>query len=85
MDGVQWPRTTLDEATMDPGFKREMQRRIGPLVWRTRVEFPHERPESIADKVEPLLNYGFPSNMPTAEQERGRREIRDLIIKECSG
>ena len=50
---INWPRTTLEEATRDPGFKREIQRRIGPRVWRTRVEYPHERPESIADKVEP--------------------------------
>lgn len=70
---------------MDPGFKRDIQRRIGPLVWRTRVEYPHERPESIADKVEPQLNYRFPSNMPTAEQEKVRREIRALIIKKCGG
>lgn len=70
---------------MDLGFKREMQRRIGPLVWRMRVEYPYDRPESIADKVEPQLNYRFPSNMPTAEQEMVRREIRDLIIKACGG
>jgi hypothetical protein len=56
---------------MDLGFKREIQRRIGPLVWRTRVEYPHERPDNIADKVEPQLTPPFPIEYAHGGTEKG--------------
>jgi ankyrin repeat protein len=76
-------RADDDEYEMDPRFRLQLQQRIPMLVLRTRIEYPTEAPEAIADRVQPLLNYQFPSTMPADLQRRVVGEIRTLIIKEC--
>ena len=76
-------RTEDDEYEMDPRFRLQLQQRIPMLVWRARVEYPHETPEAIAGRVQPLLNYQIPPAMPVDIQRGIAGEIHKLIIKAC--
>jgi ankyrin repeat protein len=76
-------RAANEEFEMDPRFRLKLQERIPFLVLQTRTQYPAEKPDSIADRVEPQINYQFPSNMPSEQQRRVRIDIRELIIREC--
>jgi hypothetical protein len=76
-------RSDDEEFSMDPRFRLQIKPRISVLVLQTRIQFPSENPEQIADRVAPLLKYQLPPNMPLQEQEKVRKEIRVLILDEC--
>lgn len=68
---------------MDPRFRLQLEPKIRHIVLVARMNFPTERPERIAERVEEKLNLEFPRNMSSQEQERMRKEVRALIKKEC--
>jgi ankyrin repeat protein len=76
-------RAANEEFEMDPRFRLKLQERIPFLVLQTRIQYPTEKPASIADRVEPQLKYQYPPNMPPDMQRRVRIEIRELILREC--
>ena len=76
------PRPDDQEFTMDPRSMEQIQPRIVHLVWQTRVQFPTESPEKIADMVLPLVCQFAPS-IPKARQDQLRQELRTLILRQC--
>jgi len=76
-------RADNEEFSMDPRFRLQIEPKISTLVVMARIHFPTESPELIADRVEGKLNLEFPGNMPLHEQERIRKDVRALILKEC--
>jgi len=76
-------RADNEEFSMDPRVRLQIKPKISMLVVMARITFPTESPERIADRVEGKLNLEFPRNMPLQEQERIRKDVRALIMKEC--
>lgn len=76
-------RADNEEFSMDPRIRLQITPKIRILVLQAKQFFPTENTELIADKVEGKLNFEFPRNMPLQEQERIRKDVRALILKEC--
>lgn len=74
-------RSDNEEFSMDP--RLQIEPKISMLVVMAHINFPTESPERIADRVEGKHNLEFPKNMPLKEQERIRKDVRALIMKEC--
>jgi hypothetical protein len=78
-------RTPDDLYFMDPRYRFKITSVIKDLVFKARCEFSTAPPQTIVDKVVPLLKVEFPPNMPLDAQEKVRKEIRILILEECGG
>lgn len=76
-------RTDNEEFLMDPRLRLQIEPKISMLVVMSRINFPAESPERIADRVERELDLKFPRNIPLQEQEIIRKDVRVLILKEC--
>lgn len=76
-------RTDNEEFTMDPRFRLQIEPKIREFVVIARINFPTESPERIVELVEGKINLEFPKNMSLQEQERIRKDVRALIMKEC--